>query len=110
MLLKNYHLDPKILHVGTEKDRAYYLPLDPNGKERRILLSGNWRFRYHDCAYDVQEGFISPDFDAETFDVVEVPGCWQMQGYDRNQYTNVNYPFPFAPPYVPAENPCGAYI
>ncbi|HEX2926497.1 MAG TPA: hypothetical protein VHP38_09625, partial [Ruminiclostridium sp.] len=34
----------------------------------------------------------------------------QNQGYDRHQYTNFKYPFPYDPPYVPVENPCGAYV
>lgn len=38
-----------------------------------------------------------------------MPGMWQMAGFDRHQYTNVRYPFPFDPPYVPQENPCGLY-
>lgn len=33
-----------------------------------------------------------------------------MLGYDRHQYTNIRYPFPFDPPYVPEDNPCGAYV
>ena len=40
---------------------------------------------------------------------IPVPGCWQNYGYDRHQYTNTRYPFPFDPPYVPEENPCGSY-
>ena len=39
-----------------------------------------------------------------------VPFCWQMRGYDSPQYTNIRYPFPFDPPYVPQDNPCGAYL
>ena len=39
-----------------------------------------------------------------------MPSCWQMLGFDQKQYTNVRYPFPFDPPYVPDNNPCGAYI
>ena len=38
-----------------------------------------------------------------------VPGTWQMNGYDHIQYTNVRFPFPYDPPYVPADNPCGLY-
>ena len=38
-----------------------------------------------------------------------VPSVWQMHGFDRHQYTNVNYPFPYDPPYVPRDNPCGLY-
>ena len=39
-----------------------------------------------------------------------MPGCWQNYGFDSHQYTNTRYPFPMDPPYVPEENPCGAYI
>ena len=39
-----------------------------------------------------------------------VPFSWQMRGYDSPQYTNIRYPFPFDPPYVPQDNPCGAYL
>ena len=35
---------------------------------------------------------------------------WQDHGYGLHQYTNTRYPFPFDPPYVPHENPCGAYV
>ncbi|MCL2059412.1 MAG: beta-galactosidase [Oscillospiraceae bacterium] len=41
---------------------------------------------------------------------INVPGCWQTQGYDGNQYTNVRYPIPYDPPHVPEMNPCGAYV
>ena len=33
-----------------------------------------------------------------------------MAGYDTHQYTNIRYPFPFDPPYVPQDIPCGAYV
>lgn len=49
-------------------------------------------------------------FDEEDMDEIEVPSCWQNAGYDRHQYTNVRYPFPYDPPYVPDENPCGLYL
>lgn len=39
-----------------------------------------------------------------------MPGVWQNYGYDHHQYTNVRYPFPMDPPYVPVVNPCGAYV
>ncbi|MFR8127578.1 MAG: sugar-binding domain-containing protein [Acutalibacter sp.] len=39
-----------------------------------------------------------------------MPSCWQNQGYGRHQYTNIRYPIPFDPPYVPEENPCGLYV
>jgi beta-galactosidase len=40
---------------------------------------------------------------------VTVPTNWECQGYGRPQYTNFVYPFPLTPPFVPADNPTGAY-
>ncbi|MBQ9778791.1 MAG: DUF4981 domain-containing protein, partial [Clostridia bacterium] len=43
----------------------------------------------------------------------ESPRSWQTvlgRGYDLPHYTNVNYPFPFDPPFVPDDNPCGLYM
>lgn len=45
----------------------------------------------------------------EDYGKIPVPSCWQMHGYDRHQYTNIRYPIPLDPPYVPDENPTGIY-
>lgn len=66
--------------------------------------------RYYESIYDLQEKFYEKDFDASQFDQVKVPGVWQFYGYASHQYTNIRYPFPFDPPYVPQDNPCGTYI
>ncbi|KAM1974337.1 hypothetical protein ACFX15_039247 [Malus domestica] len=34
---------------------------------------------------------------------------WHLHGFDRPIYTNVVYPFPLDPPFVPADNPTGCY-
>lgn len=34
---------------------------------------------------------------------------WQYHGYGKPLYPNVDYPFPFNPPYVSCENPVGYY-
>ncbi|URD84095.1 Beta galactosidase small chain [Musa troglodytarum] len=39
----------------------------------------------------------------------KIPSNWQMHGFDRPIYTNVVYPFPINPPYVPSDNPTGCY-
>ena len=110
---KKYFEDPSVLHVGMEESRSYYIPFapgdDPAGPSSRVIsLDGEWQFRYYDSVYDTPAdcGSNTEQFD----DVIPVPGVWQNHGYDRHQYTNVNYPFPFDPPYVPQDNPCGAYL
>ncbi len=121
MKLPKYYEDPKTLHLGTMPYRAYYIPFESEKSANEILetaredskkitmLSGDWKFRYYKNRFDVEEKFYEPGYEAENFDTIPVPGCWQILGYDQNQYTNVNYPFPYDAPYVPEENPCGAY-
>ncbi len=114
--LKKYYEDPHVLHLGTEENRSYYLPKastnvscgDRSVQERQLLLNGKWDFKYYPNPF-VIEDFTQPDYSYTGYDTLPVPGCWQMYGYDKHQYTNINYPFPYDPPYVPAENPCGVY-
>lgn len=109
--VQNYHENPNILHVGTEDNRAYYIPFSdvksameqPREKsDRFISLCGKWNFEYYDSIYDF-EGFDNLK------DKIDVPSCWQNYGYDTHMYTNVRYPFPYEPPYIPNYTPCGAY-
>ena len=65
------------------------------------LLNGTWKFQYFNSIYDIQDSFFEKNYDTETFDEIQVPSVWQMAGYDTHQYTNILYPFPFDPPYVP---------
>lgn len=115
-----YYEDPQKLHINTEPNRAYFIPFSSEGdalskdreaSDRFINLNGdNWSFSYYKNIYSVPEDFMKPEFIDDSFDNITVPSCWQMLGYDYHQYTNYNYPIPFDPPYVPIENPCGAYI
>ena len=110
MILEKYYENPEVLHVGCEETRSWYVPLDEKEKETgRLLSSVDWRFGYFPCIEEVPD-FYKKDFDEESFGRLEVPSCWQMAGYDQKHYTNTRYPFPCDPPYVPDNNPCGAYI
>ena len=115
MNLVNYFEDPSKLHVGTEENRSYYIPFsspeealmgDREMSDRFLPLMGTWGFHYYQSVYDLPDD-VFDRYVAE--DEIPVPSVWQMHGYDRHQYTNVNYPFPYDPPYVPDENPCGVY-
>ena len=63
-----------------------------------ILLNGLWDFAYF-------PSYAAMPDTVEYADQIPVPSVWQMHGYDKHQYTNVRYPFPFDPPWVPAEKP-----
>ena len=45
MKIQNYYENPSILHIGTEENRSYYIPLDKEGKERVFSLNGQWKFQ-----------------------------------------------------------------
>ena len=111
MKLQKFYEDRHTLHVGTMDNRCYYVPKAPGDQSRSKLLSGKeWDFAWYPCIEEVPADFSEACFLAEGFAKVEVPSCWQTKGYDQKQYTNVRFPFPYDPPYIPDENPCGAYI
>jgi beta-galactosidase len=72
-----------------------------------ISLNGAWAFSYFSQPERVPEAWLQHDLD--NADELQVPSNWQMAGYDAPIYTNVTYPFPVNPPFVPKENPTGCY-
>mgnify|MGYP004467998735 FL=1 len=119
MIVPRFYEDLNVMHDKTMPARAYYIPASVRmndlveyreRSDRFQLLNGEWKFRYYSSIYDVTESFYEKGYDVSGFDQVTVPGVWQMDGYDTHQYTNIRYPFPFDPPYVPQDIPCGAYV
>ena len=118
MIVPCYYEDLSVLHENTMPARAYFIPASKRmdnlvehreESDRMQLLNGTWKFQYFNSIYDVQEPFFEKDYDTENFDEIQVPSVWQMAGYDTHQYTNIRYPFPFDPPYVPQDISCGTY-
>ncbi len=106
-----YYEDLKKISINREPTRAYYIPYESmekalKGKKEQSkyyrLLNGIWNFKYYERDIDVEK-------EINDWDVIPVPSCWQMHGYDIPVYTNANYPYPIDPPYVPDANPCGVY-
>ena len=113
-----YWEDPSVLHVNREPARAHYVPYADrsaaaSGKRGRSpyygTLNGSWKFRYYESVQDVPGDFYEENADRSQWDELVVPSCWQVNGYDQLHYTNINYPFPCDPPYVPDRNPAGLY-
>ncbi len=99
--------------VGVLDARAYYIPFRagedafaPRGKSGRFIsLNGKWKIDAYESMLDVKDDFFLSAPSSE----IDVPSCVQLYGYDHLQYTNVNYPFPYNPPYVPNLNPTYHY-
>ena len=119
MIVPRYYENLSVLHENTMPARAYYIPASKRmdnlvehreESDRMQLLNGTWKFQYFNSIYDIQDSFFEKNYDTENFDEIQVPSVWQMAGYDTHQYTNIRYPFPFDPPYVPQDIPCGVYV
>jgi len=79
--------------------------------ERRVSLNGTWKFLYSRNPESCPEGFWKPGYSIRNWKNIQVPGSWELQGFDAPIYTDVSYPFPPNPPFVPTDyNPVGAYI
>ncbi len=108
-----YHEDPSQLHVGMLPKRNEYTPFpaeeNPFGRKqeshRRVNLNGAWDFTGYDSLQNLPEDFLTMPH-ART---MPVPGNWEMNGFGKPMYTNIRYPIPYDPPYVPVDNPAGVY-
>lgn len=108
-----FHEDPQQLHINTLDKHCYFIPFakgqDPfserGGSAQFELLNGEWGFRYYESIIDLEDCFTSVPAEK----TITVPSNWQLHGYDKPQYTNVKYPIPYDPPYVPDDIPVGVY-
>ncbi|MCC8042730.1 MAG: DUF4981 domain-containing protein [Oscillospiraceae bacterium] len=108
-----YHENTEALHINTLEDHAWFVPFakgenpfDTKEKSSCVeMLNGDWDFKYYNSIIDMEDSFTEASFE----DKIPVPSNWQLHGYDIPQYTNVKYPIPYDPPYVPDDIPVGVY-
>ena len=91
--------NPQVTSENRCATRSYYIP---GGISEYLLLNGTWDFAYFERDIDVPERI-------EKWDTIPGSSCWQLHGYGSPNYSNINYPYPCDPPYVPDDNPCGVY-
>ena len=110
--------DLNILGVNRIKSRSTFFGYDSFEKAEsynRIfsegfkLLNGNWKCMYSEYTNNFPDNFFTPEFDDTDWNTIYVPSNWQMEGYDKPWYTNVQYPFPVNPPHIPSLNPSMVY-
>ena len=104
--------DPKVFAVNKRlphANRIFFLDQQTLADYNFRSLNGEWDFKYLANHNTYQQKFYRKDFSTVDWDQITVPSNWQLQGYDKPHYTNVNYPFLVDPPRVPSENPAGLY-
>lgn len=106
----------QLTHENRLPPRAYFFSYDTVSRARTfareasshfLSLSGKWNFRFFTNPLLVPENFTS-EYMADWGDIT-VPGMWQMEGHGQLQYTDEGFPFPVDVPWVPSDNPTGAY-
>lgn len=122
--------DPLVNQINRETAHAHFVPYTneanalaqqalPTSKrfeinktaERRISLNGTWKFNYSKNNATSPADFHKPGYNTGRWDNIKVPGSWELQGFDSPIYTDVDYPFPANPPFVPTDyNPVGSYV
>ena len=114
---KTNYCDFSIFEDNKLEARSYFIPYinrkeasKVSLKEKRyrsskvICLNGKWDFKFYPIPKDVPDILNT---DKTVFDKIEVPSCWQFNGYDKPFYVNTRYQFPFKPPYIPEEKEVG---
>lgn len=122
--------DPAVCGINREPMTAHFIPyvseqaalerfnLDDVERlavapavERRVSLDGTWKFHYSRNLASAPAGFHADGYDVSGWSSIQVPGSWEVQGFDAPIYTDVSYPFTPNPPYVPQDyNPVGDYV
>ncbi|MGM9759172.1 MAG: glycoside hydrolase family 2 TIM barrel-domain containing protein [Parabacteroides sp.] len=109
----------RVNQVNREAIHAYFVPyasecaaLSGQGyTERHHSLNGVWKFNLSKTPDARPVSFYEPSFDVSNWSDIEVPGSWELQGFDAPIYTDTRYPFPANPPFVPKDyNPVGSYV
>ena len=110
--------NPEFFELNKEQPHCTYYPFnnthdaisnDPHRSPFVHFLNGKWKFHYSPDPKNRPVDFFHEDFDISTWDEIDVPGNWELQGYGQAIYLDEEYPFPPDPPKVPKENPVGSY-
>lgn len=109
--------DLNALHLNRLPMRATLIPYPDAASARMderalspwyVGLNGQWDFTYYASPLDVCELSGEGGVPLARGSIM-VPGVWQLQGYGAPQYTNVRFPIPYDPPFVPDDTPVGVY-
>ncbi|MCR5231548.1 MAG: hypothetical protein K6B64_02775, partial [Acholeplasmatales bacterium] len=115
-----YYADFNTIEVNRLKPRSYFIPfltkdgcINSNIKDKRydsdkvVCLNGIWDF----CFFE-NPNLLTDEFDTDKmkFDKLDVPSCWQFNGYGYPAYINARYPFRFNPPKIPTTEPVTRYF
>lgn len=111
--------NPAVFAVNKEAPRTTAFPYSDKESALKddyklspyfLSLNGNWRFFWSPKPAGLPLDFFKIDYNDFYWSEMPIPGNWETNGYGKPIYTNIVYPFPANPPYIPHEdNPVGCY-
>lgn len=112
--------NPEIFNINREAPKAYFVRYHTEQAAKsesnadnpyQQSLNGTWRFHWVRKPADRPVDFYQNEYKTDDWAEIEVPGNWELQGYGIPVYTNIVYPFPKNPPFIPHDyNPVGSYV
>lgn len=112
---------PTFVEMITDKGH-YNQPWVRSKSSSFQLLNGDWYFNFVSEPSQRPRDFFKEDVDVKSWKTIPVPSNWEMQGYDRPIYANVEFPHDNTPPFIQARpgfndggknygiNPVGSYV
>ena len=112
-------------HVLGINKLPYHATLQLPSKQKEckeiVSLDGQWKFHWSKDPESRPANFYREDYDVSGWDNIKVPGNWQLQGFGKPIYVNMQYPFHRDRPSVTGEpnkdwyaydhrNPVGSYV
>lgn len=115
--------NPAVFQRNCQPSHATLMPYDDHRQALELaryaspncrLLNGKWKFYWVNKPADRPVDFYRCDYDVSKWDEITVPSNWQLAGYGKPIYTNVDHPWwdvaKPEPPQIPHEfNPVGSY-
>lgn len=109
--------NPALPSQNTIKPHAYFVPYASEQAARAQKaspfvqsLDGTWKFKLVNTVAARPLDFFKTPYDVSAWQNIKVPANWQVEGFDKFIFTDVEYPIPPDPPFAPKDyNPVGSY-
>ena len=111
--------NPRVFAINKEYTRATSMPYQNaetalsnvySQSDYYLSLDGAWQFKWVPKPADRPVDFYQEGYDVSKWDNFNVPANWEINGYGFPIYTNITYPHPKNPPFIPhSDNPVGSY-
>ncbi|MBR4643723.1 MAG: discoidin domain-containing protein [Bacteroidaceae bacterium] len=85
--------NPELLSLNKELPRAYMFPFADKEQAKQVLpegssyyqsLDGTWKFHWVSSPEKRPVYFYMPIYDVSAWDDIKVPGCWNVQGLQKD--------------------------